>query len=53
MCPIENLVEEFERRGKLRMLETWLQTKYDQRIVEPSLHNALAKIYVDTGNKDT
>jgi hypothetical protein len=29
MCPIENLVEEFERRGKLRMLETWLQTKYD------------------------
>jgi clathrin heavy chain len=24
MCPIENLVEEFERRGKLRMLETWL-----------------------------
>lgn len=35
------------------MLETWLQTKYDQRIVEPALHNALAKIYVDTGNKDT
>jgi len=53
VCPIEELVENFETRGKLRMLNQWLEARYDERIQEPALHNALAKIYIDGGNKDT
>ena len=52
MCPIEELVAEFENRGKLRMLTVWLEARYEQRVQEPALHNALAKIYIDSGSKD-
>jgi len=45
-------VQEFEDRGKLRMLTAWLEARYEDRIQDPPLHNALAKIYIDTGNKD-
>jgi clathrin heavy chain len=45
-------VEEFEKRGKLRMLTGWLEARYEQRVQEPALHNALAKIYIDSGSKD-
>ena len=52
VCPIEELVENFESRGKLRMLTQWLEARYEERIQEPALHNALAKIYIDSGSKD-
>jgi len=52
VCPIEELVSEFEQRGKLRLLSVWLEARYEDRIIEPALHNALAKIYIDSGNKD-
>lgn len=52
VCPIQELVENFESRGKLRMLTQWLEARYEERIQEPALHNALAKIYVDSGSKD-
>lgn len=52
VTPIPELVEEFENRGKLRMLTGWLEARYDERSQEPALHNALAKIYIDTGEKD-
>lgn len=51
VCPIPELVEEFEAKGKLRMLQQWLESRSDERIQEPALHNALAKIYIDI-NKD-
>lgn len=51
MCPIAELVEEFSSRGKLRLLQGWLEARYEERVAEPALHNALAMIYVDT-NKD-
>ncbi len=34
------------------MLTNWLEARYEERIQEPALHNALAKIYIDSGNKD-
>jgi clathrin heavy chain len=52
VCPIPELVEEFENRGKLRMLTNWLEARADERIQDPALHNGLAKIYVDSGAKD-
>ena len=32
VCPIPELVEEFENRGKLRMLTNWLEARYEERI---------------------
>ena len=52
VCPIEELVENFEKRGKLRMLTAWLEQRDQERVQEPALHNALAKIYIDSGVKD-
>lgn len=52
VCPIDELVDEFDSRGKLRLLTAWLEARYEDRIIEPALHNALAKIYIDSGNKD-
>jgi clathrin heavy chain len=51
VCPIPELVEEIERRGKLKLLQGWLEARYDERIQDPALHNALAMIYIDI-NKD-
>lgn len=51
VCPIPELIEEFEKRGRLKLLQGWLEARYDERIQEPALHNALAIIYVDI-NKD-
>jgi clathrin heavy chain len=31
-CSIEDLVNSFEERGKLRMLTTWLESRFDERI---------------------
>ena len=47
---INQLVDEFENRGKVRMLDQWLEQRADERIQDPALHNALAKIYVDKGD---
>lgn len=47
MCPIPDLVDEFDQRGRLRMLQSWLESRNEERIQDPALHNALAKIYVD------
>ena len=52
VCPIPELVDNFEQRNKLRMLTTWLEARYEERVQEPALHNALAKIYIDSGSKD-
>ena len=32
VCPIPELVENFEQRNKLRMLTTWLEARYEERI---------------------
>ena len=51
VCPIPELVSEFEQRGKVRLLQGWLEARADERVQEPALHNALAMIYIDI-NKD-
>jgi len=49
LCPIEELVASCEERNRLKMLLPWLEARYDEGNQEPGLHNALAKIYIDTG----
>ena len=50
MCPVEPLVAEFEKRNKLCVLAQWLEDRVKEGNVEPSLHNAVGKIYVTTNN---
>ena len=51
LCPIEELVSEFTRRHKLKLLQGWLEQRANEGNTTPSLHNALAIIYIDI-NKD-
>jgi clathrin heavy chain len=50
-CPVDPLVEEVEKRNRLRVLLPWLEARVAEGNQEPALHNALAKIYIDT-NRD-
>ncbi len=50
-CPVEALVEEVEKRNRLRLLLPWLEQRLAEGNQETPLHNALAKIYIDT-NRD-
>ena len=50
-CPVDELVEEVEKRNRLRLLQPWLETKVSEGNTDASTHNALGKIYV-TMNKE-
>ncbi len=51
MCPVDALVDEVEKRNRLKLLLPWLEARFQEGNTEPALHNALAKIYIDS-NKD-
>merc|ERR1719460_3481763 len=50
-CPVDPLVEEVEKRNRLRLILPWLEARVSEGNQEPHLHNAMAKIYIDT-NRD-
>jgi clathrin heavy chain len=50
-CPVEQLVEEVEKRNRLRVCLPWLEARLAEGNQDPFLHNAIAKIYIDT-NRD-
>lgn len=47
-CPAEPLVEACEKRNRLKLLLPWLEARLQEGNIEPSTHNALAKIYIDS-----
>lgn len=47
-APMDELVHEFERRSKLSILENWLEERVQENIQIPAIHNAMAKIKIDT-----
>ena len=51
MCPVDPLVEEVEKRNKLRMLEPWLEQRINEGNQEASTHNAIGKIYITLNKK--
>eukprot|EP00762_Andalucia_godoyi_P000608 ANDGO_05236.mRNA.1 Clathrin heavy chain len=51
MCPVDPLVEEVEKRNRMKLLLGWLEARLNEGSQEVSLHNALAKVYIDL-NKD-
>jgi clathrin heavy chain len=42
------LVDEFEKRNKIRVLEDWLNSRVAEGNQLPAVHDALAKIKIDT-----
>ncbi|CAB1109928.1 unnamed protein product [Ectocarpus sp. CCAP 1310/34] len=50
-CPVDELVEQAERRNRLRLLQPWLEAMVSTGNTETATHNAVGKIYV-TLNKD-
>merc|ERR1719355_109530 len=46
-CPVDTLVEEVEKRNRLRILLPWLEARLAEGNQNPSLHNSIAKILVD------
>ncbi|KAJ0411653.1 hypothetical protein ATCC90586_004122 [Pythium insidiosum] len=49
--PVDELVEQVEKRNRLRLLQPWLETRVAQGNTETATHNAVGKIYV-TLNRD-
>jgi len=45
--PVEELTEQLEKRGRLRLIQGWLEARANEGSKEPALHNALAKIAID------
>jgi len=50
-CPVEELVEQVERRNRLRLLQPWLEARIATGNTETATHNAIGKIYI-TLNRD-
>jgi clathrin heavy chain len=46
----DELVEEVEKRNRLKLLLPWLEARIHEGSTEPATHNALAKIYIDANN---
>ncbi|XP_073724195.1 clathrin heavy chain 1 [Misgurnus anguillicaudatus] len=46
----DQLVEEVEKRNRLKLLLSWLESRVQDGCKEPATHNALAKIYIDSNN---
>lgn len=48
--PIEELVEEVEKRNRLKLILPWVEARIAVGQQEPALYNALAKISIDSNN---
>ena len=48
--PVDQLVEEVEKRNRLKMILPWLELRLQEGSQDPSIYNALAKIYIDSNN---
>jgi clathrin heavy chain len=46
--PFKKLVEEVEKRNRLKLILPYLELKIKEGTQDPDLYNALAKIYIDT-----
>jgi clathrin heavy chain len=51
LCPVQPLVEEVEKRNRLRLLQPFLETRVAEGTQDASVHNSIGKIYI-TLNKD-
>ena len=50
-CPVGPLVEEVEKRNRIKIIQPWLEARVAEGSTDPFLHNAMAKVSIDL-NKD-
>ncbi|CEH18551.1 clathrin heavy chain [Ceraceosorus bombacis] len=48
--PVDELVEEVEKRNRLKLILPWIQSRIDAGATDQPLFNAIAKIYIDSNN---
>ncbi|QRV88920.1 Clathrin [Ceratobasidium sp. AG-Ba] len=48
--PIDELVDEVEKRNRLKLILPWLEARIAAGSQDPAVYNALAKIYIDSNN---
>ena len=48
--PVDKLIEETEKRNRLKVTLPWLELKSRDGSTDPNVYNALGKIYIDTNN---
>ncbi|CAO3564591.1 unnamed protein product [Mortierella alpina] len=48
--PVVELVEQTEKRNRLKLLLPWLEGKVNEGSQDPEVYNAIAKIYIDSNN---
>ncbi|XP_028852967.1 clathrin heavy chain 1 isoform X2 [Denticeps clupeoides] len=46
----DDLVDEVEKRNRLKLLLPWLESRVNEGCEEAATHNAVAKIYIDSNN---
>ncbi|EPY28930.1 clathrin heavy chain [Strigomonas culicis] len=51
MCPVEELVAATEEVGRLHLIKEWLEERKNEKKTDRALFTALAKIYVDIGQR--
>jgi len=51
LCPVQPLVEEVEKRNRLRLLQPFLEARISEGTTDAAVHNSIGKIYI-TLNKD-
>ncbi|CAF0746769.1 unnamed protein product [Didymodactylos carnosus] len=47
---VDELVEEVEKRNRMKLLLPWLETRIRDGSNDPGVHNAIAKIYIDSNS---
>jgi len=50
-CPVGPLVDEVEKRNRIRIIQPWLEARVAEGSTDIALHNAMAKVTIDL-NKD-
>lgn len=48
--PVDELVDEVEKRNRLKLVLPWIQSRIEAGQQDQPLYNALAKIYIDSNN---
>ena len=48
--PVDELVDEVEKRNRLKLILPWLESRIQAGQQEPALYNAVAKINIDSNN---
>ncbi|UZJ52670.1 hypothetical protein CBS101457_001990 [Exobasidium rhododendri] len=48
--PVDELVDEVEKRNRLKLILPWIQSRIEAGQQDQPLYNAIAKIYIDSNN---